>query len=93
MGEGKGGAVGGKRPQGAVRDAPSARLYLFPGSRCSPSPRPRRTESLSPKSPPPLARSCGGCWSFSAAETLESHIAIQTGKLFTFSEQEILACT
>jgi cathepsin L len=36
---------------------------------------------------------CGGCWSFSAAETLESHIAIQTGKLFTFSEQEILACT
>lgn len=36
---------------------------------------------------------CGGCWSFSAAETLESHIAINTGKLFTFSEQEILACT
>jgi C1A family cysteine protease len=24
---------------------------------------------------------CGGCWSFSAAETLESHIAIQTGAL------------
>jgi len=38
-------------------------------------------------------QSCGGCWSFSAAETLESHIAIQTGKLFVFSEQEILACT
>lgn len=36
---------------------------------------------------------CGGCWSFSAAETLESHIAIKTGKLFNFSEQEILACT
>lgn len=36
---------------------------------------------------------CGGCWSFSAAETLESHIAIKTGKLFVFSEQEILACT
>jgi cathepsin L len=36
---------------------------------------------------------CGGCWSFSAAETVESHIAIKTGTLFTLSEQEILACT
>ena len=36
---------------------------------------------------------CGGCWSFSAAETLESNVAINTGKLFVFSEQEILACT
>lgn len=36
--------------------------------------------------------SCGGCWSFSAAETLESHIAIQTGKLMVFSEQQILDC-
>ena len=37
--------------------------------------------------------SCGGCWSFSAAETLESHIALKTGKLYTFSEQQILSCT
>jgi cathepsin L len=37
--------------------------------------------------------SCGGCWSFSAAETLESHIAINTGKLFVLSEQELLSCT
>jgi cathepsin L len=36
---------------------------------------------------------CGGCWSFSAAETLESHIAIKTGKLFTFSEQQLIDCT
>lgn len=36
---------------------------------------------------------CGGCWSFSAAETLESNVAINTGKLMIFSEQEILACT
>ncbi len=27
------------------------------------------------------------CWTFSATETLESHIAIQTGFLFTLSEQ------
>jgi cathepsin L len=36
---------------------------------------------------------CGGCWAFSAAETLESAVAIATGKLLTFSEQEILDCT
>jgi cathepsin L len=36
---------------------------------------------------------CGGCWSFSAAETMESAVAIKTGKLFVFSEQEILDCT
>jgi cathepsin L len=37
---------------------------------------------------------CGGCWSFSAAETMESHVAIATGTpVMTFSEQAILACT
>lgn len=36
---------------------------------------------------------CGGCWAFSAAETLESAVAIAAGKLLTFSEQEILDCT
>ena len=36
---------------------------------------------------------CGGCWSFSAAETAESNVAIATGKLLVLSEQEILACT
>jgi len=30
---------------------------------------------------------CGGCWSFSAAETMESAVAIATGKLMVFSEQ------
>ena len=36
---------------------------------------------------------CGGCWSFSAAETAESAVAIASGKLLVFSEQELLACT
>ena len=36
---------------------------------------------------------CGGCWSFSAAETAESAVAIASGKLLIFSEQELLACT
>jgi len=35
---------------------------------------------------------CGGCWSFSAAETTESAVAIATGKLLTFSEQELIDC-
>jgi len=36
---------------------------------------------------------CGSCWSFSATAVLESHVAIQTGKLFSFSEQQLVSCT
>jgi len=35
---------------------------------------------------------CGSCWAFSTAETLESHIAIKTGKLLEFSPQEFVSC-
>ena len=31
-------------------------------------------------------------WAFSTAETLESHIAIQTGKLMEFAPQEYVSC-
>jgi len=37
--------------------------------------------------------SCGSCWAFSAIAVLESHIALQTGKLFQLSEQQIVSCT
>lgn len=35
---------------------------------------------------------CGSCWAFSTAETLESHIAIKTGKLMEFAPQEFVSC-
>merc|ERR1712179_403920 len=35
---------------------------------------------------------CGSCWAFSTAETLESHIALKTGKLMEFSPQEFVSC-
>jgi cathepsin L len=35
---------------------------------------------------------CGSCWAFASAACLESHIALQTGVLFTFSEQELVSC-
>ena len=35
---------------------------------------------------------CGSCWAFSTAETLESHIAIQTGTLDVFAPQEYVDC-
>jgi cathepsin L len=35
---------------------------------------------------------CGSCWTFAATEALESHIAIETGLLFTLSEQEFASC-
>jgi len=36
---------------------------------------------------------CGSCWAFSAIEVLESHIAIQTGKLLKLSPQQLVSCT
>merc|ERR1711957_787076 len=37
--------------------------------------------------------SCGSCWAFSAAETLESHLAIATGKAVPkLSPQQIVDC-
>ncbi|KAL3921859.1 MAG: hypothetical protein SGILL_002521 [Bacillariaceae sp.] len=35
---------------------------------------------------------CGSCWAFAATAALESHIAIQTGKLFDLSVQELVSC-
>jgi len=37
--------------------------------------------------------SCGSCWTFASAETLESQWAIATGRLQELSEQFILDCT
>ena len=35
---------------------------------------------------------CGSCWAFASTAVLESHIAIQTGTLFSLSEQELVSC-
>mmetsp|Transcript_23694 Transcript_23694/g.26384 ORF Transcript_23694/g.26384 Transcript_23694/m.26384 type:complete len:692 (-) Transcript_23694:208-2283(-) len=35
---------------------------------------------------------CGSCWAFASMTALESHIAIATGFLFTFSTQELISC-
>jgi len=35
---------------------------------------------------------CGSCWAFSASSVLEAHVAIATGKLFDFSEQQLVSC-
>ena len=36
---------------------------------------------------------CGSCWTFSAAESVESFAALQSGNLQVLSEQQILDCT
>jgi len=35
---------------------------------------------------------CGSCWAFSTVETLESAVAIATGKLLTLSPQQVVSC-
>lgn len=35
---------------------------------------------------------CGSCWAFASTAVLESHIALQTGLLFSLSEQELVSC-
>jgi cathepsin L len=35
---------------------------------------------------------CGSCWTFAATEVLESSVAIATGNLMTFSEQQWVSC-
>jgi cathepsin L len=37
--------------------------------------------------------SCGSCWSFAAAQSIESQWALATGELQVLSEQNILGCT
>lgn len=36
---------------------------------------------------------CGSCWAFAATETIESAVAINSGKLLTLSEQNMVSCT
>jgi len=36
---------------------------------------------------------CGSCWAFAATETIESAIAVKTGKLEVLSEQNMVSCT
>jgi len=37
--------------------------------------------------------SCGSCWAFAATETIESHVAIASGKLEALSPQQVASCT
>jgi len=36
---------------------------------------------------------CGSCWAFSAAETIESHVALNTSILLSLSPQQLNSCT
>jgi cathepsin L len=36
---------------------------------------------------------CGSCWAFASIAALESHVALQTGALFTLSVQQLVSCS
>merc|ERR1712087_708789 len=42
--------------------------------------------------PPKDQGACGSCWAFASTETLEAHVAINTGKLLTLSPQQYVNC-
>ena len=35
---------------------------------------------------------CGSCWAFASTAALESHVALQTGLLYSLSTQELVSC-
>lgn len=35
---------------------------------------------------------CGSCWAFASTETVESAVALATGKLYTLSPQQLVSC-
>eukprot|EP00998_Keelungia_sp_KM082_P007536 NODE_3731_length_858_cov_104.875513_g3708_i0.p2 GENE.NODE_3731_length_858_cov_104.875513_g3708_i0~~NODE_3731_length_858_cov_104.875513_g3708_i0.p2 ORF type:complete len:269 (+),score=56.85 NODE_3731_length_858_cov_104.875513_g3708_i0:35-841(+) len=35
---------------------------------------------------------CGSCWAFASTETIESHVAINTGELMVLSPQQLVSC-
>eukprot|EP00957_Ditylum_brightwellii_P107930 8232759-Ditylum_brightwellii.AAC.1 len=35
---------------------------------------------------------CGSCWAFASIAALESHVAIASNKLISFSEQQLVSC-
>ena len=37
-------------------------------------------------------KSCGSCWAFSGTSTIETAVAIKTGKLYDLSEQQSVSC-
>jgi len=77
----------GARP--AKRAAPHSQPILKPTD--LPTEVDWRTKGV--VTPPKDQASCGSCWTFATAETLESHFAIKTGKLVVLSEQQVLDCT
>ena len=52
-----------------------------------------RTVSPSVVTPVKDQGGCGSCWAFSTVSTLESAVAIATGKLFVLSPQQVVSCT
>jgi cathepsin L len=36
---------------------------------------------------------CGSCWAFASTAVIESHVALETGKLFDLSPQQIASCS
>lgn len=76
-------AILGDQPTGNFEDYDSSNLRVFDTSKL-PASIDWRTKGV--VNPVKNQGSCGSCWAFAATTTIESHFAINYGKLHTLSE-------
>jgi cathepsin L len=77
--------------QDRMKDMPTATAEDLPNFGSYPKSIDWRTKGV--VSPVKNQGACGSCWAFAATETMESYLAIKTGKITELAVQQVVSCT